>query len=322
MGNITRMHALIEQILILNPNQKIHILTSGVGLDYYRTNDFKNVSSQNSLNIENKSVYGSLAFFFLNLVKFLKLIYKNYKIQKKLIQENKFDVVFFDSDYGFILHRILNRNFKIIAINNSYEIVNYRLSFFQRLKHNLAYSFLFEKLDLLIHSVFTDSVICPSLQQKNGLHVKKSLCSNIYLTPPLVRKQITAERRRPDHQHTLLMTTGSAIQNPLSDSIPNSKLTILGCRNLNFKNFDIFINADVVVCNAGQSTLAEILYTNKSAFCCPIPNHYEQFVNFDIVSKYGVKHYLEFSNSSPDNLETFFSFEEFQKSVKILFERL
>lgn len=291
MGNATRCDSLMD---VLSSDYQIDVITSDKAYLYYRQNSkVKNVYKQVDLNLENKIEYGSFQYYRNYIPHFFKRLLKNYKIQKKIMNSKKYDYVIFDSDYGFVIHKILTQTKNIVAINNSYEVIHYFLKNPKTMKPNLTASLFLEICDFFIHYVFCRYIICPCLDINTPQRKSVSL-HKVLLSPPLVRRSLIKNKTSENNTGGILVTS--------STSNIRASFNVFKKTQNEFKldNTQLLTGSSLVVCNAGQSTLAECLYLNKKTLVAAIPKHAEQYVNSLIVQNKGMSVYL--ADSDPEIL--------------------
>lgn len=282
MGNATRCEALINN---LKSDFDIDVLTSDKALFFFKNNKkARSVFSQQDLNLKLKYPYGSIKFFVSYAKSFISRIFKNYKIQKNIIDSHQYDYIIFDSDYGFILHKIFGRR-NLVGLNNAYEVVKF---YKETKKNNSAncLSYFLERLDYLVHLLFLDLIICPGISFEDV-----SVHRQIILTGPLfVREELLLSAERRIENSILILPSASGEKSSLQrfSSYLKSQKNVYVIDNFEMDNLDFLRKADILLCNAGQSSVAEALYLQKRAVLFPIPKHSEQKANAELAQKRGL----------------------------------
>ena len=283
MGNATRCDSLMD---VLAVDASIDVITSDKPYLYFSHNPkVTNLFKQKDLNLEKKFRYGSLKFYFSYIPHFFKRLWGNYQIQKNILSVNRYDYIIFDSDYCFVLHKILGNKKNLIGINNSYEVINYFIKQPASLKLNLILSLFLELSDLVVHYTFCRFVIAPCLDIEVSRNKLISL-NKILLSPPLVRWSLMRNLKKNEAslKNVLVTLSSSNVESPIS-KLKNFK------ENFTLDNVQHLTDAKIVVCNSGQSTLSECLYLNKKTVVSALPFHAEQYVNLLIVLNKGMLAY-------------------------------
>ena len=239
------------------------------------------------INTESHFRYGSLRFFAAYVPFFLKRLYTNFKIQRDLFSRIPFDDVIFDSDYSFVLHRLMLAKPRMIGLNNSIEVLNFFAEFPRELNSKLFASFVIEATDYFVHRLFTAVTLCPSLDCQK-LRSSGRLPKNFFPYTTVIRKDLMALPAADDGS-VLIMSSSSNVETELSHV--SQRLESFRCVSLisNFTrdNSNLLNRAHLVLCNAGQSSLSECLYLKKRCIVAPIPRHAEQFANSRLVQSCG-----------------------------------
>lgn len=285
MGNATRCDSLMD---IIRDEYEIDVITSDKAHLYFQKSPkVKQLFKQQDLNIKKTHTYGSVAYYTSYIPHFIKRLFNNYFIQKKIIAQKKYDMVFFDSDYSFILHKLSHPRQKNIGINNSFEIIRHFVKKPHELKWSFLLSFLIEALDLMFYLIFCKYIICPCLDQKLAA---KSQIGKIQLTPALVRKSLIELRSSVINNKALVMASSSNVESSLKKMIEQNQI---GHLNFVYHDFEVdnrqsLTESNYVICNSGQSSVAECLYLKKSAVVVRIEDHAEQYVNSQIAKANGL----------------------------------
>jgi hypothetical protein len=276
MGNATRCDALAD---LLPSNTRIDFITSDKALKYFQAaGKTGNVYRQKDINSGKADNFGSPAFFLKYIPRFLNRIVANFRIQRKLMAENKYDMVVFDSDYSFILHRIFGTSAVLVGLNNSYEVLNYFFRNPLSLRLNLLPSLIVELLDFSVHSVFCRYVLCPSIQPE----ALRGLFGKFLISPLLVRQKLMTYPRPEKTSGVMVMASSSRAKSSISQ---------LATLDFTTDNIRQLVESSAIVCNAGQSSISECLYLNKPATFVPIPKHAEQFANANLARNHNSYNY-------------------------------
>jgi UDP:flavonoid glycosyltransferase YjiC (YdhE family) len=283
MGNATRCEALIEKF----PEQfQIDVVTSDKAYEFFKRNKrIRSLHSQTDVKGPQTYAYGSFLFFISFLPRFFSRLVKNYKLQHKIINNTRYDFIFFDSDYSFIIHRLFGLK-TMAGINNAFEVVQFYKTEPHRVKTYLFFSVLLEKIDFLIHRMFFKYVLCPSVSpEKLVPHVPP----NVFVIPLLVRSEFQSP---PDGNTKGILVTSScsgeksAIFKIAEDLRSPGNQVLAGTFEIDI--ISALLNADLVLCNSGQSSVAECLYLKKKAVLFPIPKHSEQLANAVLAEQRGL----------------------------------
>lgn len=290
MGNATRCDSLMD---ILAAQYSIDVITSDKAYDYYKNNPkIASLYKQNDLNLHEKIKFGSFKYYLKYVPHFFSRILRNFRIQKNIQDQKKYEAVFYDSDYGFILNALTAGNKNTVGVNNSYEILSYLIKNPQAIKLNLVPSLFVELADFCTHYLFCNYIVCPCLDynfnEENSAAFKKVL-----LCAPLIRKCLIEKNQNPRHtssDQVLVMSSSSNVQSGISllNKGQLSGYTFL-TEGLQKDNSDILTSASLVICNSGQSSLTECLYLNKKALIQALPSHSEQYVNSLIAQNRGLQ---------------------------------
>jgi hypothetical protein len=272
MGNATRCDALAD---LLPAGYLVDFISSDKALDYLKAAG-RNTFAQKNINSGKPEKFGSPLFFLKYLPRFFTRIYSNFLIQRKLIAQNNYDYVVFDSDYSFILHRIFKTKTPLVGLNNSYEVVNFYLKNPLSLRPALVPSLLVETLDFCVYSLFCRYVLCPSVKPE----ALNRLFGKFLISPLLIRSKLMTEPQPQKKFGVMVMASSSGAKSPLS-ALPAPPFST--------SNFQQLLETRAVICNAGQSSISECLYLDKTALVIPIPKHAEQFANAALAAEKGLQ---------------------------------
>lgn len=275
LGNATRCEGVMD---LIKSDFDIDVITSDKAYFFFESNTkVANLYRQTDINRPVSHTFGSLPYYLSQAFFFLNRIIKNFRLQKNIINKNEYEMIFFDSDYGFVLHRLLSHH-TVVGINNAYEIIQFFKNNRQELKSEFLFSFALEFLDYLVCRLFLHHVFCPSISWKS---LMKNSDSQRFVCPLIVRESLL-KNRRPSDQSVLFILSSSGVQSELhrikgeyQRMYPDVAATFSFEKN----NVESLQAASAVFCNSGQSSIAECLYLNKKAVLFPIPRHAEQYAN-------------------------------------------
>ena len=290
MGNATRCEALMD---ILADEIDAEIITSDRAFKYfYESNEKRTLHKQEDINNSKNNNYGSLSFYIFSLIPFIIRLFNNRKRQCELWKANAYEYCFFDSDYAFVLHRLYfifqKKRPCLIGVNNSFDVISYFRTDPGKLQMNLIPSFLVEVLDYVIYSTFCDYVLFPSLNFENKLNSDK-----IKQIPPLIRSSILnydknkAVDAKTDSTFAGLRAAAFVSSSNVVSLLHEFLKKINRKIDFKTKNEQELNSAELIISNAGQSTLSEALYLAKKSLIFPIPRHAEQAANAGRLAKLG-----------------------------------
>lgn len=274
LGNATRCEGVMD---LIKSDFEFDVITSDKAYLYFEGHaKVKNLYRQTDINRTVHSTFGSLAYYCSQTLFFLNRVFKNYRLQRKIINQNEYEIIFFDSDYCFVLHRFFVRS-TLVGINNAYEIVQFFKNNKQELKPKLLFSFALECLDYLVFRFFLHHVFCPSISWKS---LTKHSDSQRFVCPLIVRERLLQASKPPDSL-VLFIVSSSGVQSELYRIQYEYKRmhALPEATDFEKNNVEIFQSTETVFCNAGQSSIAECLYLNKKFVLFPIPRHAEQYAN-------------------------------------------
>jgi UDP-N-acetylglucosamine transferase subunit ALG13 len=263
----------------------IDVITSDRAYDYLKQSPVvRSVYRQADLNIAKPLRYGSLNYYVQYIPHFLKRIWTNYKIQNQIIELNRYERILTDSDYSLIFHRIFNRNklLFLISINNAFEVLQISLKSRDFFKPQFLGSSLVELLDFIFHFSLSHRIVCPCLSSNHS--VPKLFSKKVTKIPALVRRSVVDDHSALENGSVLVSHTSSKVHTALK------AIRIEGAMpgDFSLKNQKTLREASYVVCNAGQSTIAECLYLGKKSVVLPIERHLEQHINAQVASAFGM----------------------------------
>jgi hypothetical protein len=261
---------------ILAEEFEFDVITSDKALRFFEGHQkVRHLFSQVDANMKSRFPYGSFMFYIRYAVTFVPRLIDNYFTQKKLIDENRYDLVIFDSDYSFILHRLFSDRI-LVGLNNSAEVLNFFKRHPSRLKPELWLSYFVESLDYLLSKIFLHFVLCPSISSRE---LKQSVKSSKFLVGPLLIRARLIIKETDGTGPLIIVASSSGEKSELqiiAKSFPDAEKLI---HKFKADNTELLKSASAIFCNAGQSSIAECLYLKKPAILFPIPKHAEQLAN-------------------------------------------
>ena len=287
MGNATRCEGVMDFIC---EDYDIDVMTSDKAYTFFEghskiTNLFRQLDIQRPLRFE----FGSFLYYLSQLNFFFTRIFKNYFLQKEIIKKNNYDLLVFDSDYSFVLHRLFGA-VKVVGINNAFEVVKYFSQNKQELKPEYFFSFLLELLDYFTCRLFLNYLFCPSV---GWPRLSEFSDRRRFIVPLLVRERVLKDIK-PSDGSVLFISSSSEVKSPLQEVFrtyqrrytPKSE-----GQRFEKNNIASLQAASAIFCNSGQSSVAECLYLKKPAVLFPIPKHAEQWANARLAESAQIKIY-------------------------------
>lgn len=284
LGNATRCEGVMD---LLASKYQIDVITSDKAFEFFSGNEkVSNLYRQKDINLKSRFAYGTILFFLTYLIYFSSRVWRNFRIQARTIVKNKYDIVFVDSDYSFIFHRLAGRR-NFVGINNAYEVI----TFFKNsksIKPKLWLSFLIEVMDFAVCRSFLNFIVCPAISYQKL--VKQSHPNKVLVCAPFIRERLLkGEIKSSDG--LLVVGTSSGERSALTAVSRWSTVQKALINDFEKDNVGLLQNAGTVFCNAGQSSIAECLYLKKRAVLFPIPRHSEQFANAILAKDLGLMIY-------------------------------
>jgi len=287
LGNSTRCFALIQELK--QSNITISAITSGNSYLYLKNRpEISHIFEIRQL-IYKTTPQGKIHIW-KTLLSFPTLIRQarhNERDIKKILEQLNPSHVVLDSQYLFSIS--LLRRYHFFSINNAKDVI---VEFIKnpfwppRLYLHLLF---FEFFDFLYNLIFIRTVLCPQIpfQKENNL-------------PLLVRKEIipsTPQKIR----HILIMLSGSTKSDFSLDlhCLPTDlQIDVIGVDAPNtpsvkyhgkvLENSSFLNQADLLIINAGYSSLCEAISLKKPTLLIPLPGHAEQYANAKKFSRLGI----------------------------------
>ena len=296
LGNSTRCHAIIQELL--KRNTEVRIVTSENG-EWYFNQNLPQVKTYISKNLNYGSHLGKISalhtvFEFPNN---FRAFLKNSRQLFKILDDWAPDVVVTDSIYT--TYEIKKRKIPIIAINNADMVLSGCSKFKDYPKSVLLQLYFVEFIDYLFHKYVPSIVISPHIQL--GFAKKHPKIKQV---GHLVRDGIKSRKKTTTKVlSVVVMLSGSRFGSPVSFSKEDFSYSIdvIGRdrpkNSLSEKIFyhgkvpdtvPILNKADLLVVNGGYSAVSEALHMKKPMIVIPVPGHAEQWVNARIVQDCGV----------------------------------
>ncbi len=280
LGNSTRCDAVIGGLQRLG--YEIDLFTSGNGERYF-TGD-QRIRRLHS--IEPIDYTSTL------LVPYLRNVFSLRKILKRC----PYDAVVMDSDYSIAL---LKRSYPglVFGINNSDALVS---SAMLRLPATHYLHAAVEVLDYLFHVVVSDYVLSPRFVPRTGW------TGNRLQVPPIVRQtKLTAAKKVSSKTKKLrvaIVPGGSRYASDFAEieevgKWKSVRVDIVGRvkpsrGNIFYHPFtrsvELVKAADILVVNAGFSSLSEAVIYKKPCVTIPLPGHAEQWTNAKYIADHGL----------------------------------
>ena len=273
LGNSTRCHAVLD---ILSKHYDVDICVSNNSHKYFNTRKdlFRNLYVINGFQYASGSLLNNILS-----------IKRNFDFIDKIVSNNDYSAVLVDSEYVAPFVALKNR-IKVISINNSsngFERFELRL-----IKKSFKHFFV-ELFDHLYQKIFANYVVVPTFEPNSIIGEKHSKF------PPIVRKGLTKKSSCLDVKNVLILFSGSALFS-VSDELyeivlnhPEIHFICVGDVKWsmdNFKSYDKFTDtihliniSDLIICNAGFSSLSEVIYSRTPSWIVPISGHFEQNTN-------------------------------------------
>lgn len=292
LGNSTRCFQILKKLK--KENYKVKIVTSGNGINFFKKNS--KIVKIKQVNYEKKNNKLSVLKLLINLPKIIKVIILNSKIINNEIKIFNPNIIISDSVYFFP-----NKDFytKItIALNNSEMII--KRIFSQQIKLSIILQFIFIEIpDYLISKYMYDYIYSPSLTNDYSNNEKKSKIKRL----PILSRYENIKLNNNKKKNILIMLSGSSFKTKISlrreyqkkfDFILlnyskkfNNKFKNIKYIKKKFNNKNELNSAKIAIINGGYSAVADCINFCIPMIIMPINNHYEQWVNANIVKRNG-----------------------------------
>ncbi len=306
LGNYSRCLPIIE--LLTEQGHQVEVVSSGQALDFItQNNKIAKAYALERLSYPMHRGHLSLHRLPLFLPTLLRGYFANRRKVKQIIEDSRPEIIITDSDYTLL--GMKHKPFHV-AINNASAIVD----FYQHhpLSLRLLPQYLVERLDLLTHQLMADLILCPSFTP----HHLGNLNGKIKYIFPLLRKifyqhQLTRKKRETeggpqglnDLKKIVVMLSSSGIVttlHALADIDQNAyQILWLGPTPVESKevetitylpltpnNHQLLYQADYLLINGGQGSLAEAAYLKIPTLVIPIDQHAEQWANAKICESF------------------------------------
>lgn len=304
LGHATRTNAIIDEI---KEKSDIVVSTYGDAYDYFKSLKLKTYKIWGLTYPKGESKFTLFSVFLENIGLPVVLV-RNFFALSEIINKEKPDVVFIDSEPGsFIVANYLKQ--KDIFLSNLPALFFEMESIPQWISNKLSnqISILEKSMDYMLR--YADSIVFPSFIKY------KDKPSKIEITNLIVRKKPNSLPSEESISQSLkinekfyLVSLSSYIGEELTLSIIKS-LKQFKDRNFivtsryfkkNQKTGNItifpFLNnyleylkiSEGLICSSGHSSISEALVYKKPVFAVPIKEHIEQITNAVIIEKYGL----------------------------------
>ena len=307
MGNSTRCHAIIEQLV--ERRVRVDVLTSGNGLAY-----FANRPEPSSL-IPTRGFHYSSRNGHVSGLHTAASLFNHYRIGRQkqgdletLLTRLPVDVIVTDSEYSTAPARRMG--IPVIGLNNSDLVVAEYLRKTRTPPGTRSHFWLVEYSDYLFHRFRCDAVISPSPQAGTSRHPR------IHRVGLIVRRAVRAiaPQERADFSEprsirsVVFMLSGSTFASAVDfgDGKLPFRVDVVGRDGQNLgnvvfhgrlmDNIHLLQHADALVINGGFSAVSEAIALNKPTFVIPVPGHAEQYVNARLVSDLGLGYLVTAQN--------------------------
>jgi len=300
LGNSTRCHAVIEQLA--EAGLRIHVLTSGNGLDYFRGKEgIESLTSMDSFSYAKQNGRISGWSTLRSIGSLLPIVRSKTAQLEKLLEQIQPQVAVVDSEYAiFPLRR---RKIPVVALNTSEMIVTRYLGAQHVAAAIRSHFWCVEFPDYLFHRHYCDLVLSPFPLRNPTRHGKFRRIGLIARRTVIEQAKQTAQKEflSPRQIGTVVfMLSGSVHASNIQfarHQIP-FKIEVVGrggrsSGNVTFhgrqmNNEEMLARADVLVINGGYSAVSEAFVLQKPVFVVPVPGHAEQFVNAGLVRDLGL----------------------------------
>ncbi len=295
LGNSTRCYQLINQLIA--KGDCITIASFANGLNFYKK--VIGISALIRLRDLNFNTVWNPVKFLAYLYNTIISIFANNWIIYRHVRLNKPELIVSDSDYSFMLIRLLGH--KVISINNSNLVLKTFINNLSSFPYCSIPKVIFvEFFDYLYHLFFSTSVFCPSFTNVKANHRGKFI--NI---GPITRAKKHGLSNNKSRNKSLLVISGGSTHTLSLDltslcnydiysignnnilSHPSCRLHSLG-KTLTNDIFDIIDSVELVITRGGYSSLVELLVLAKPMVIIPIKCHPEQLSNALQIHKLGV----------------------------------
>ncbi len=278
-GNTTRNLAILRELDSLGPCE-IRVAAQGRARElldrHYHTIPLREVSYTKSGDFSLFSIVRSNLGFPLRF-------WQNMQQLRAIMINYAPDVVVADSDF-YCLRPAKKLGLKLASINNSAAVVE-TIAREGGLPRQCRASYRFvEKTDYWLQRRYPGMVLCPVLQEMEGLPEK------FVQIPPMVRPEI--EPLTEPGNEVVVLTGGSGIDTSRIDltGLEGQYITVLGAHlehvpshakqaGFSLSVMEHFRRAKVLVVQGGFSSVSEALALRVPTVVIPIANHAEQWVN-------------------------------------------
>lgn len=296
LGNYSRCLPLIRQLSELG--HTVDVISSGLaGTFFKQEKKIRKYWEYQRLTYPSKDGKLNLSLRISDYLPLFKSFLSNRRLLAKILKEENYQLVYTDSDYTMLGMRH-DHNLQHIGINNSFSVLNF-------FRHNecpqdLKKQLRIEYCDYYIHRLMADQIICPSIDS----HFPSK--SKVTVIRPMIRQEIKniIKKKNEDGRKTIvIMLTSSGLETelPSMDELSQDKYRVIvitsNIEKHKFpKHFEqcafsadissLLSQADFLLINAGQGSVAEAIYLNIPSLIFPIEGHAEQWANAHMAGQY------------------------------------
>ncbi len=295
LGHATRSAKLCEEI-VKKKSAEVYFLTAEPSLSYIRIQKKKVVEESKNLKslsafIEELIEDGKLKFKVLPILKFFVSLAKNYRIFMNTIKKEKFDLIICDEFWEVFLFQ-KSHHHKIIFISDIYEFNIRYLDIFSKIFIkflNIVLKAFYNKFDSLFYGDCRLCIGYPAIYGKREIKIEEKMRRiRKYRKDRVVLVSVGGTSSGKDLIEKIIRTA-STLKNIKFKIVCGPRIKLESDIVKNLGNIEIieftdkmlkyYLEADLVICQAGLSTLLEVSTLNKKAIVFPIKNHIEQLEN-------------------------------------------
>lgn len=288
LGHATRILALIEALLVKNPQLEISVFTWGPGLEFFRAHqsstDFQLIELKSYLEKDDSPYLWNSPGSFFRLLKWFRVWIQNSHRLRKYFLANTFDLFVLDSDFHFF--STLGIGSPKVSISQSPYVIEHwkRLRLRTALSVKIKY-WIFEFLEFQLQRLFCDFVVSPRLDQS-----QQDSRAGIFMVPPIVRKEFRGPRGAAVFD-TGVAGSGSSMSLPLRQWAAGHQIKYVydepSTYGLNHQKIPLIDQYDTLISQCGLSTLSEAMARNCKLILSPIKESPEQIVNAWVMANLG-----------------------------------
>jgi len=288
LGNSTRCHAIIQQLS--KRSVQCEVASYGNGLWYFDERaEIHKLRELVPYSYGSKDGELSVGRTLGNIPSLVAAHRENERRIGNWLAEEPPDVVVADSIYAF--SAIRRAKIKFVSLNHSDRILGGFQSSVRRGFGLWSQLGAIELPDFLFNLSVPDLVISPSLGER---HVSGSF----HAVAPIYRENARPSDEASRLRKVVVMLSGSSLARPIrfsANQLPYDLLFVRGEKD----SLSKLREADLIVTNAGRSSLSEILAMRKPSVIVPLANHAEQWVNAQALVRQGIA-----IVATPENLDS------------------